>query len=122
MQELRDALSLARAERDEMRQAKGSNMAEIAILSNSLAAKEQQVDELEGRERQLTLPPSILKLVDPGGDVWDSWHRAPISARREVARILLAPRLLGELVILPSPRRGPIQSVLERLEYRRTDG
>lgn len=119
MRELREGLSLARAEREEMRQAKGSNMAEIAILSNSLAAKEKEVAELEERERQLTLPPSILKLVDPGRDVWDSWHQAPISARREIARILLTPSLLGELFILPSLKPGPDQAILQRLEYRK---
>lgn len=94
-------------------------MAEIAILSNSLAAKEKEVAELEERERQLTLPPSILKLVDPGRDVWDSWHQAPISARREIARILLTPSLLGELFILPSLKPGPDQAILQRLEYRK---
>lgn len=115
-------LATARAERDEMRQAKGSNMAQVLVLANSLAAKEQEVAELEARERELTLPSSILSVIKPGADVWTSWHEASIPARRDAVRLILAPRYLGYPYILPSPRTGPNQPVAERIVWRHVEG
>lgn len=122
VQVLQAELAKARAERDEMRTAKGSNMAQVLVLANSLAAKEEEVTELETRERELTVPSSILSIIKPGADVWTSWHQAPIPARRDAVRRILAPRYLGQPHILPSPRTGPNQPIAERLSWRRITG
>lgn len=120
-QELRDVqaqLGQARAERDEFSQAKAATLAQALIIANSLEEKEKEVQRLEARERELSLPPAVLNMIRPGVTVWESWRDAPVSARRDVARIILQPRLLGRLYVHPSPRRGRNQPILERLEYR----
>lgn len=111
-------LAQVRAERDEFRQAKAATVAQALILANSLEEKEKEVQRLEARERELSLPPSVLNMIRPGVDVWQSWREAPVSARREVARVVLQPEFLGRLYIHPSPRMGRDQPILERLEYR----
>ncbi|MEU0584551.1 recombinase family protein [Streptomyces sp. NPDC006132] len=121
VQELQAELAKARAERDEMRNAKGKTLAEVLVLANSLQAKEEEVALLEERERALTIPSSVLTILRPGVDVWTSWQRAPIAARRSAVRLLLAPRYLGTPYIIPSPRTGPNQPVLERIVWRKPD-
>lgn len=114
-------LARARAERDELREAKGATLAEVRILANSLTDKENEVDALEARERQLTVPSSVLSIVRPGVDVWDSWHDAPIQARRTTARLILGAGYLGRPCILPSPRSGRYQLIAERIEWRHSE-
>jgi DNA invertase Pin-like site-specific DNA recombinase len=121
VQELQAALAKARAERDEMRNAKGSTLAEVLLLANSLQAKEEEVAALEERERALTIPSSVLTIIRPGADVWTSWQRAPIAARRSAVRLLFTPRYLGTPYIIPSPRTGPNQPVAERIVWRTPD-
>ncbi|MCH5677986.1 recombinase family protein [Streptomyces gilvus] len=118
LRELRARLEQARAERDEFRSAKGSNLAEAMVLANSLSAKEQEVTELEAHERDLSLPPSVAKMIRPDTDVWESWEEATVSARREVARVVLSERGLGKPYVLPAPSRGRNQLVVERLDFR----
>ncbi|MGW4106663.1 recombinase family protein [Streptomyces sp. NPDC004976] len=112
-------LARARVERDELQGATGETLAEVRLLAASLAKKEQQVLELEARERELLLPAAVLSLVQPGRDVWDSWEAAPVRARRMVARLILGPGYLGRPVVMPSPRGGRDQPpAAERIEWR----
>ncbi|MDX2681064.1 recombinase family protein [Streptomyces sp. NY05-11A] len=120
VREIRAQLARARAERDEMREATGTTLAEVRLLANSLHAKDAEVIQLEARERELTVPSAVLTIVQPGVDVWVSWSQAPVTARRETARLILAPRYLGRPCILPSPRAGWHQEIAERIEWRRT--
>ncbi|WP_060880144.1 recombinase family protein [Streptomyces scabiei] len=120
--DLRTRLAAARAERDEMRQATGSTMAEVLVIANSLAAKEEEVRDLEARERDLTLPSVVLSIIRPGADVWQTWCEMPIAARRQLVRLACSPRYLGIPYILPSPRTGPNQPVAERLVWRKVSG
>lgn len=119
VRQLQAQLAKARAERDEFRRAKAKNMSEARIIANSLEDKEQEVQRLEEREREVMLPPAVLQMIRPGADVWNSWHDAPVSARREVVRALLTPPLVGRAYIHPSPTRGRHQPIAERLEWRR---
>lgn len=56
---------------------------------------ERQIAALEARERELATPPRLFGLIEPGPDVADRWAVAPVSTRREVAQIVLAPGHLG---------------------------
>ncbi|EPD63137.1 recombinase family protein [Streptomyces sp. HGB0020] len=122
LQSVRAQLAQARTERDEFRLVKGKNVAEALVLANSLAAKEQEVQELEARERELSLPPTVAKMIRPGVNVWESWEAMPVSARREVVRVVLSERGLGKPYVLPAPRMGKNQLVVERLDWRRGAG
>jgi DNA invertase Pin-like site-specific DNA recombinase/DNA-directed RNA polymerase subunit RPC12/RpoP len=121
VRDIRARLAQARLERDELRGAKGNTLAEVRLLANSLEAKEAEVDELEEQERQLTVPSTVLSIVRPGVDIWESWHAAPIRAQRETAALILSPRYLGRPCIVPSPVTGRAQPpVAERIEWRKT--
>lgn len=111
-------LGQARAERDEFRQAKAINASHALILANSLDAKVADVRRLEEQERELSLPPAILTMIKPGVDAWVSWHEAPLSARRDVALIILSERYLGKAYIHPAARRGKNQTFIDRIEFR----
>jgi DNA invertase Pin-like site-specific DNA recombinase len=60
---------------------------------------ERQITELEARERELATPPRLLGLIEPGPDVAARWAAAPVSARREVAQIVLSPGHLGVMKV-----------------------
>jgi site-specific DNA recombinase len=122
LQDLKAQLTTARAERDEMREAKGATLAEVLVLANSLAAKEKEVEDLEERERELTLPAVVLSLIKPGANVWQTWCETTIAGRRQLVRLFLSPRYLGIPYILPSPRSGPNQPIAERLTWRHVSG
>lgn len=122
LQDLQARLAEARTERDEMREAKGANLAQVLVLANSLAAKEQEVADMEAREQELTLPSVVLSIIKPGVDVWQSWCEAPIAGRRQLVRLILSPKYLGYPYIIPSPRTGPNQPVLERVVWRKVKG
>lgn len=120
VREVQTHLAQARAELEEMEQAKARTLAEAQVLARSIEDKRADVKRLEAREADLTLPPAILKMVSPGINVWDSWDQAPVSARREVVRVILSPRGLGTVYIGPALRHGPNQPVVERLDFRNT--
>ncbi|MGW4030790.1 recombinase family protein [Streptomyces sp. NPDC004838] len=120
VRDIRVRLARARAERDELRGATGATLAEVRLLASSLDAKEAEVVDLEARERQLAVPAAVLSIVRPGVDIWESWHQAPITARRETASLILGPGYLGRPCLLRSPRTGASQPIAERIEWRRT--
>ncbi len=59
-------------------------------------------------------------LITPGKDVARRWKATPMSARREIARILLSPNLLGELCVVRAAGSGQRQPAPERVELRRS--
>ena len=120
--DLRAQLAQARAERDELREAKGANLAQALVIANSLSAKEEEVAALEARERELTLPSVVLSIIRPGVDVWTQWQAMPIAGRRQIVRLFCSPKYLGIPYILPSPRTGPNQPIAERLAWRKVSG
>ena len=48
-------------------------------------------------------------LIEPGRNVKRRWKLAPLEVRREIARIVFAPDLVGELRVVKGPLRDPIQ-------------
>lgn len=111
-------LAEERTELKAMAEATPSTLAAVEILGRALEAKRAEVAQLEERERELTLPPAITRWLRPGQDVRDDWEAAPISARRDLVRVVLSERGLGRLHILPALRKGPNQRIVERLDFR----
>jgi DNA invertase Pin-like site-specific DNA recombinase len=80
-------------------------------LSSTLAARAEpailaRLKAAEERETELSTPSRLRGLIKPGKDVRRRWKAAPMSARREVARILLSPEILGELRVARARRAG----------------
>lgn len=97
IQSVRDELGALRSRLGEI-----ADQVADGAMTAALAARAEQrittrVAELQARERELITPPALAGFITPGKDVGRRWKAAPIAARREVARILLSPGLLGEL-------------------------
>lgn len=114
-------LAQAHAELEEMELEKPRTFTEVRLLSEAIDRKKAETEELQEQKDALTLPPAILNMVRPGKDVWDSWEQAPVSARREVVRIVLSPRGLGKVTIVRALRNGPNQPAVERLRWSNTE-
>lgn len=117
---LRGELARERAEMAKMENADADTLEEAQVLARSIKKKRDVINALEEKERKISLPPVLLRLVRPGVEIWEAWHALSVSAKRDVVRIILSPHLLGRVYIHPSPKTGPNQPILERIEYRRT--
>ena len=121
---LRGELEQARAELADTENATPANLYEAKLFARLAETQAKRVAELENRERDLTLPSALRHLIEPGADVAARWKAAPVSAKREVARLLLSPGpgLLGELRVIRDPRRGPGRTpAAERVRWRHED-
>ncbi|MCM1976797.1 recombinase family protein [Streptomyces sp. G1] len=119
VREVQAQLARERAELEKMEKASGRTLAEVEVLARSVETMRAEVKRLEERERELTLPPVVLKFIQPGLNVWESWEAAPVSARRELVRIVLSERGLGRVFVTKAEPRGPRQTADERLDFRR---
>lgn len=116
-------LDAVRAELDLLRQEVATGRLSVAF---GVAAEPQmlaRISELETRKRELTTPSALHALITPGVDVRDRWLEMPMSARREVMRLLLRPNAVGELRVARRPpgsgsRRVP---VIERVRWYTDD-
>ncbi|MBR7672947.1 recombinase family protein [Streptomyces daliensis] len=114
--QIRADLARLRAEKAETEGAEPETLAEARMFARTVANLEKKITKLEAEERALTMPSVLSDLIQPGADVAARWAQAPVSARRQVARLLLCPEVLGEVVIIP----GRNLSVAERLQRRRS--
>lgn len=115
---VRGDLGTARAQLDELYDTAGKpggvSLAALARIEPRLLAT---IAELETRETELTLPPALSGLITPGHGVQQQWQGMPMSARRDVVRMLFAPGMLGALRIIrrPEGRRNIHVPVAERV-------
>lgn len=109
------ALAKAKAERDDIKAELddlGDQLGSGAI-SATLAARaergiEQRLKAASKRVKELETPSRLRDLIEPGPGVAKRWAAAPMSTKRELARLLLSPDALGELRIMRRPRdAGP---------------
>lgn len=102
LEQVRADLSAVRRQLAEL----AAGLADLSI-SVSMAAKAEPPllaaeARLVRRERELTVPSRLAEFIGPEDQVRARWKAAPLSARREVARLLFVPGLLGELRVGPS--------------------
>jgi hypothetical protein len=117
----RDRVAAIRAELDDLADRLGNGelsatlaaRAEAKILAR-LAAATAELDAV-------ATPPALRGLVPPADEVRQWWADPTLQmpARREVAKLLLSPALLGELRVTRSPRPGQRVDVAERVVWRR---
>ena len=77
-----------------------------------------RIGALEVREAELSTP-TALTVIPPGEDVARRWQAAPMSARRQVARLLCSPPVLGQLRLARSPRPGHRADPADRAVWQR---
>jgi site-specific DNA recombinase len=102
---VRAELAEARAELASLRAAARGGKLTVATLLDVEPGLVTRVEGLEARERELITPPA-LTVIPPGEDVAQRWQAAPMSARRQVARLLCSPEILGTLRLGRSPTPG----------------
>jgi DNA invertase Pin-like site-specific DNA recombinase len=116
---VRERLAQDRAALAEMEKETPESAHHARVLARSIEALAGKITALEDEERELTMPTALVGLLGGSEDVSGWWSGAPLSARREVARIVLSPGLLGEVRVKPTPVKGRTPDVAERLRWRR---
>jgi site-specific DNA recombinase len=118
---VRGRLALARTELAELRAAAGDGRVSVATLVSVEPGLLARIDTEEAEQTRLTTPSFLHGLITPGADVAARWEQMPVSARREVARTLLVPTLLGALHVnrRPPGRRNTHVPVPDRVTWIR---
>lgn len=115
---VRADLAEARQNLDEMEAETPKTLTEARILAKAIDASKAEITELEAAETELTMPSVLVGILAPGTDVAEWWADAPISARREVAKIILTPGLLGEVRVKRAVRRKGRTPAAERIVWQ----
>lgn len=115
---IRDQLATVRARHDELAEAVAAGTLSVVLAARSEPVILAEIERLEKREKELITPSALRGLIEPGDDVARRWATAPMSTRRDIARLLLTPTLIGELRITPAGpgRRVPAE---ERIQWWR---
>lgn len=121
LHQLRTDLEHVRAELSELRALLGAGKLSVATAAATEPLMLERISTMEARELELTTPSELRSLIAPGEDVHQRWASMPISAKRQVMRILLSADHLGELAVKrrPGGRSGPKVPLEERVVWRR---
>lgn len=92
------------------------------LLSATLAAQAEplirkRLAEAEKRLKEVGTPDRLRGLIKPDDRVVEQWESMEMPAKREVARLVLVPDLLGEVRLHKAPRTGARFPVIDRLEF-----
>jgi DNA invertase Pin-like site-specific DNA recombinase len=122
-EDARGQVATLRARLDELADAVACGEVSAALAGRAESKMLADLREAEARVRELSTPPALAGLMAPGEDVWARWEEAVMATRREVARMLLAPGMLGTLRVhrRPEGRRGARHiAASERIELRQS--
>jgi site-specific DNA recombinase len=122
LQAVRDELATARARLAELADAAATGTISIATVTRMEPQILAMIAGLERREAELATPSALYGFITPGANVDRRWHAAPMSTRREIARLLLVPDRIGELRVAPRPPGWPggrHVPAVERVIWRR---
>ncbi|MFI9172525.1 recombinase family protein [Streptomyces lincolnensis] len=115
---VRTDLAETRAALTEMEAQVPESAAHARVLARGVSALEAKISGLEDEESKLTISPVMADAL-AADNVVDWWVDAPVSARREVARIVLSPGLLGEVRVTRTSSAGRTPDVADRLVWIR---
>lgn len=118
LQAARDLVAEIGAELDDLADQVGRGELSATLAARAEPAILTRLHAAEARERELSTPSVLHALMKPGKDVRRRWKDAPMSTRREVARLLLAPDMLGELRVRRNPTLGVYCPVKDRVRWR----
>ncbi len=116
---VRDQLATARARHEELADAVAAGTLSMVFAARSEPALLAEIHRLEHRATELATPSALRGLIEPGADVARRWQTAPMSTRREIARLLLTPTLIGELRITPARNQGHRVATEDRIHWWR---
>lgn len=104
LQRIRADLAAARRQLQELHEAIGQRRLSIQAAMVAEPALLKTIADLERAEREATLPAVLVGLA--GDEVEARWARMPMSAKREVCRLLFSPGVLGTLLVYPVADRS----------------
>lgn len=110
LSEVLDRLVAVRARHEQLADAVAAGTVSVATLVRAEPPLLAEIATLEARERELSTPSVLRGLIEPGTDIAERWASTPMSIRREVARLLLTPDLIGQLRLGSRPRRRRVRT------------
>ena len=119
LQAVRDEIADIRKERDDLADQVGRGELSAVLAARAEPAILKRLRDVEAREMELSTPSILCGLITPGKDVARRWKDAPMEVKREIARILLSPNVLGELRVTRSAKPGQRLPVQDRVVWRR---
>jgi DNA invertase Pin-like site-specific DNA recombinase len=114
----RDEVASISAEHAELTRQVGDGSLSATLAAGAEPRILARLRAAERRVEELSTPSALRGLIGPADDVQERWDAAPMSTRREVARLLLVPDLVGQLRVARSPKRGHRVPVTERVVWR----
>lgn len=120
LEAVRLSIAEIRSELDDLADKVGHGELSATLAARAEPAIQQRLRTAQDREAELSTPPVLRGLVVPGVEVSRRWGAAPMSTKRQVARLLLAPDVLGELRVARSPSPGHTVPIEDRVVWRRT--
>jgi DNA invertase Pin-like site-specific DNA recombinase len=117
----RDEVARIRAELEDLGDKVGRGDLSATLAARAEPAIQARLAAAEDHAAELATPSILRGLIAPGIDVARRWAAAPMSARRDVARILLAPDVVGELRVTRAPKPGHRSPVHERVTFATTE-
>jgi site-specific DNA recombinase len=115
---VRNDLAAARTRLTELGDAVATGALSVATASRAEPQILATIAELQRREGELSTPSQLRGFITPGADVARRWESAPMSARREIARLLFTSEYLGRMVVTPG-QRGRYMPAEHRVVWRR---
>jgi site-specific DNA recombinase len=90
------------------------------LLARRATALKAALSVARDRERDLATPDALRGLIEPGAGVAERWELLPMETKRQIARILLSPAVVGYLTVTREPFRGA--DVTDRVKLRKVAG
>lgn len=115
----REQVRLIREELDELADKVGRGDLSATLAARAEPTIKKRLKAAETREQEVSTPSKLRGFVGTRAQVTKTWRESPMSARRDVARLLLSPNVLGELRIKRSPLRGVSVPIQDRIVWRR---
>jgi len=117
---IREEIESIRSRLDELADAVAAGTVSVTLASRTEPQLLERLRDAEQREQELSTPSTLRGLFDPARNAAENWATAPVSTRREFARLLFAPDLLGTLTVTrrPEGRRAGAHRVpaVERIQ------
>lgn len=121
LKRVRAELVEARAEHQALKTAVKAKRLSIAFAADVEPDLAQRVVDLTAREDALTTPPVLRGWLGSRADVEARWKAASTQTRRQIAKLVLTPRIAGELRVKRSPlagRAAAMVPVKDRVRFR----